>query len=80
VDLYSRCIGAEVELEAKGASPGEARAAVRMARRWAQSVAHKVSPDIRDRVTMELLESRLLDVESTYLDGVRRAMLGEIGG
>jgi hypothetical protein len=74
-----RCLLAELELEGKGATHGEARAAVRMSRRWAQGVAEKLSPAIREQVASELLEWRLHDVERTYLGGIRRAMLEEIG-
>lgn len=79
MDIAARCLLAEAELEAKGCTHGEARAAVRMSRRWALGVAAKVSPDIRDRVVSDLLESRLIDVEQTYVNGIRRSMLEEIG-
>jgi hypothetical protein len=79
MDLATRCVLAEAELEAKGCTRGEARAAVRMSRNWAVSIAAQCSPGIRAQVASELLEHRLRIVERGWVGGVRRAMLEEIG-
>ncbi len=53
----------EVALWAKGYSSEQAAACVKTARKWAQGIADKVSPEIRDQTFEDLLRHRLTTAE-----------------
>lgn len=58
-----RLLLADAELEAKGYTPAQARAAVKRARRAAQEIAGRLPADIRERAYAALLEQELAQAE-----------------
>lgn len=65
----------EVTLWAKGYTAEQAAACVKTARRWAQGIADKVSPAIRDQTFEDLLRHRLESAD-TWLERMREGARG----
>lgn len=71
-DIVSLITLKNIELETKGFTSEQASAAVKRARKWAQSLALKVSPQSRDRVFFELFQASLNECEA-WLIGIRNS-------
>ena len=63
----------EIELVAKGYTPEQATASIKRSRRWAESIARKVSTDIRDRIFLDLFRTSLQECEN-WIDKSKEAM------
>lgn len=72
MDILSLMQSKEIELSAKGYSIEQTSAAIRRARKWAESIARKVDHASYDTVYLALFKSGLNEAED-WLDGIRNS-------